>query len=100
MRRLARLSSPPSERGFTWCSFAKHTTLAIPLSETGEPMPTHWFCTLNPSPDVYEQIKALQELSEVVEAEPREFLQSRNLKAISVKKMVAALRAAKKGTRE
>jgi hypothetical protein len=80
--------------------FAKHTALAIPLSETGEPMPTHWFCTLSPSPEVYEQIKALQNLSEVVEAEPRAFLESRKLKAISVKKIVKALRAARKGNKE
>lgn len=69
--------------------FAEHTSLAIPVSSDGEMPISHWFCTFNASDEVYQQVKDLQDLSEVVESEARPFLESRNLKVISLKKVVA-----------
>lgn len=77
-------------------AFAKnHVALVIPLSADGEMPQTHWFCYLNATPEMLQQIKELQEFSEVVESDPHEFLTSRNLKTISVKKRVAARRTRK-----
>lgn len=72
-----------------------HVALVTPLSADGEMPQTHWFCHLNATPEMFQQIKDLQEFSEIVEADPQEFLASRNLKHISIKKRVAARRAKK-----
>jgi len=75
--------------------FAQHTALAIPVSATGDAPPSHWFCTFNASDEVFEAIKGLQEYTEVEEAEPRPFLESRKLKIISLKKLIAHKKAKK-----
>jgi len=69
--------------------FSKHTALAIPVSSSGDAPPTHWFCSFNASEEVYQQIKELQQFSEVVESAPRPFLESKELKIISLKNMKA-----------
>ena len=76
--------------------FASHTALAIPVSETAEMPPSHWFCTFNASDGVYQAIKELQEYTEVEESQPQAFMESRNLKVISLKKMIAYKRARKR----
>lgn len=73
--------------------FEKHTALAIPVSENADLPASHWFCSFNASDDVFEQIKNLQEFSEVVESDPKEFLQSKNLQIIPLRKVIAARKA-------
>jgi hypothetical protein len=80
------------ERAATIPAFVRHTTMNIPLSPTGDAPPTHWFCTFDATDSMYQQIVALQQDSEVVQSEPDAFLTSRNLKVISVQKMVEAKR--------
>lgn len=72
--------------------FAGHTSLALPLSATGEAPPSHWFCTFDASENVLDEIRALQKYTEVVELEPVGFLRSRGLKTIPLRKYVKWLR--------
>jgi hypothetical protein len=70
--------------------FANHTALSVPVSATGDLPATHWFCTFSTDEELYAQIKALQEFSEVVEADPKAFLEGKKLKPIPLRKVIAA----------
>jgi len=84
------------ERAKQILQFATHAALTVPVSEYGEMPATHWFCTFNASEEVFQQIKDLQEFSEVAEADPRTFLKEHNLKIISFKKVIADKKSKKK----
>jgi hypothetical protein len=66
-------------------NFRNHSNvMVIPLSESGEGTPTHWFCTFEASQPVFEKMKTLQNLSDIEEVKSvKDFLKARNLKMIN-----------------
>lgn len=56
--------------------------LTIPLSTTGKYPATHWFCSLNVTPEGYRKILALKYHSTIEEGSPKQFLMRWNLKII------------------
>jgi hypothetical protein len=68
--------------------FASHRNLSIACSETGELPASHWLCTFEASEETAAQLMALQDKSEMVLSEPKEFLRSKNLKIINIRKII------------
>lgn len=71
-------------------TFASHFALTIGASSTGELPPTHWFCCFNATPETYEAIKAIQDLSIIEEGGPKTMLEKYGLKMIKGKKFIEA----------
>jgi len=72
--------------------FSKHKNLSIACSEDGELPATHWLCTFEASDGMSEKLLALKDKSEMELAEPKDFLRSRNLKIINIRKIIRANR--------
>lgn len=62
--------------------FSGHRLLGTPVSPTGLMPPTHWFCSFSVTPETFEKLMAVKNLSEMEESSSKSFLKERNLKQI------------------
>jgi hypothetical protein len=65
---------------------SREKLMNIALSETGVEPATHFFCSANVNPDLYEKLVALRNFSEMSTDNAKTFLASKNLKVIPNKK--------------
>jgi hypothetical protein len=70
--------------------FFKNTSreklMNIALSENGQEPASHYFCSANVNPDLYEKLVALRKFSEMSTDNAKTFLKNKNLKVIPNKK--------------